>query len=177
MGLDESYAQIRGQILLMEPIPPINKVYSLILQEEKQREVASFHPSNSASQVAFAVKNSSQKGVSDPKQKQGKKDRPLCSHCGVLGHSVDKCFKLHGYPPNYGKGKGKPQAVHLVSEESPISSIGDSSLMLTQSQYQHLLSMLSAQVLQPAAHSDQRDSGSVGKVYSTSHSLSQVILI
>ena len=139
--------------------------------------MASFHPSNSASQVAFAVKNSSQKGVSDPKQKQGKKDRPLCSHCGVLGHSVDKCFKLHGYPPNYGKGKGKPQAVHLVSEESPISSTGDSSLMLTQSQYQHLLSMLSTQVLQPTAHSDQRDSGSVGKVYSASHSTSQITSI
>uniref|UniRef100_A0A2N9EH09 Retrotransposon Copia-like N-terminal domain-containing protein n=1 Tax=Fagus sylvatica TaxID=28930 RepID=A0A2N9EH09_FAGSY len=29
----------------------------------------------------------------------GKKDRPMCSHCGVAGHIVDKCYKLHGFPP------------------------------------------------------------------------------
>lgn len=40
MGLKESYSNIRGQILLSDPLPPINKVFSLILQIEKQREIA-----------------------------------------------------------------------------------------------------------------------------------------
>ncbi|KAL5575803.1 hypothetical protein UlMin_017502 [Ulmus minor] len=35
MGLNESYAQIRGQILMMEPLPAINKVFSLVIQEER----------------------------------------------------------------------------------------------------------------------------------------------
>jgi len=35
MGLSESYAQARGQILLMDPIPSINKIFSLITQEKK----------------------------------------------------------------------------------------------------------------------------------------------
>ena len=26
------------------------------------------------------------------------KDRPICTHCGVAGHTIDKCYKLHGYP-------------------------------------------------------------------------------
>lgn len=30
MGLNESTAQVRRQLLLMEPIPPINKVFSLV---------------------------------------------------------------------------------------------------------------------------------------------------
>ena len=107
-------------------------------------------------------------------KKQGKNDRSLCLHCGVLGHSINKCFKLHGYPPNYGNGKGKPQVVHLICEESSVSIVGDSSLTLTQSQYQQLLSMLNAQVMQHVPHSDQKDSGSVAKVYSASHSLSPV---
>ncbi|KAL5540156.1 hypothetical protein UlMin_044035 [Ulmus minor] len=34
MGLNGSYAQIRGQILMMDPVPIINKVFSLVLQEE-----------------------------------------------------------------------------------------------------------------------------------------------
>lgn len=55
MGLNESLFQISGQFLLMDPIPPISKVFSLVLQYEKQREVGdAIHPST---QVAFAVKN------------------------------------------------------------------------------------------------------------------------
>ncbi|GJS67755.1 hypothetical protein Tco_0682320 [Tanacetum coccineum] len=32
------YANIRGQILLMQPLPPIVKAYKMVSQEEKQRE-------------------------------------------------------------------------------------------------------------------------------------------
>ena len=39
MGLNETYAAIRGQILLMEPMPPLSKMFSLLLQDEKQRKV------------------------------------------------------------------------------------------------------------------------------------------
>ena len=37
MGLNETYDAVRGQILLMAPMPPLRKVFSLILQDEKQR--------------------------------------------------------------------------------------------------------------------------------------------
>ena len=30
MGLNEIFSQVRGQILLMDPIPPINKVFALV---------------------------------------------------------------------------------------------------------------------------------------------------
>jgi hypothetical protein len=43
MGLNDSFAQIRGQILLIDPLPSINKVFSLVIQEERQREI-SVHP-------------------------------------------------------------------------------------------------------------------------------------
>ena len=33
MGLSDSYSNTRGQIMLMDPIPPMNKVFSLITQE------------------------------------------------------------------------------------------------------------------------------------------------
>ncbi|KAF5456987.1 hypothetical protein F2P56_021127 [Juglans regia] len=39
MGLSDSFNSIRSQILLLDPFPSINKVISLVLQEEKQREV------------------------------------------------------------------------------------------------------------------------------------------
>ena len=37
--MNESFAQVWGQILLMDPLPPLNKVYSLLIQEERQRSI------------------------------------------------------------------------------------------------------------------------------------------
>ena len=34
MGLNENYAIVRSQILMRDPVPLMNKVYSLVLQEE-----------------------------------------------------------------------------------------------------------------------------------------------
>lgn len=34
MGLNESYASLRAQDLLMEPLPSISKVFSLVVQED-----------------------------------------------------------------------------------------------------------------------------------------------
>jgi hypothetical protein len=39
MGLNDSFLNIRGQILLIEPLPPFNNFFSLVLQEERQKEV------------------------------------------------------------------------------------------------------------------------------------------
>ena len=36
----------------------------------------------------------------------GGKGRPICSHCGNVGHVIEKCYKLVGFPPGY-KQKGK----------------------------------------------------------------------
>lgn len=35
------------------------------------------------------------------------KDRPMCTHCGFMVHDVEKCYKLHGYPPRYKSNKNK----------------------------------------------------------------------
>ncbi|XP_048446320.1 uncharacterized protein LOC125480094 [Pyrus x bretschneideri] len=35
MGLNEPYAAVRGQILLMDPFPAVNKAFSLIIKDEK----------------------------------------------------------------------------------------------------------------------------------------------
>jgi len=108
MGLNESYSSIRGQILSIDLFPSINRIFSLVVQEEKQREigafVSAFNSTNDASQShTFAIKDS--KYQSDHKFNANSKNRPLCAHCGRLNHTQDKCFKLHGFPPNYKKNK------------------------------------------------------------------------
>lgn len=32
---------------------------------------------------------------------KGRWDRPISTRCGLMGHKIDECYKLHGYPPNY----------------------------------------------------------------------------
>ena len=41
MGLNDSYSAIRGQILLMNPLPSVRQAYSSVSQEEKQRLLSS----------------------------------------------------------------------------------------------------------------------------------------
>ncbi|XP_050258988.1 uncharacterized protein LOC126703981 [Quercus robur] len=84
MGLNDSFSYIRGQILLMDPIPSIDKVHSLLVQDERQSPYSQTMNLGSGSKTF----------------KKGK-EGPTCSHCGLLGHTVEKCYKIHGYPPGY----------------------------------------------------------------------------
>lgn len=56
MGLNDTYGNIRGQILLMDPLPSINRAYSLLLQEEKQRQISA-NPSVELESAAFLASN------------------------------------------------------------------------------------------------------------------------
>ncbi|XP_019262962.1 PREDICTED: uncharacterized protein LOC109240743 [Nicotiana attenuata] len=40
MGLNKTYEQARGQILMMDPIPSVNKAYSMLIERESQRTMS-----------------------------------------------------------------------------------------------------------------------------------------
>ncbi|KAL5539285.1 hypothetical protein UlMin_045376 [Ulmus minor] len=160
MGLDDSFSQVRGQLLFMDPMPPINRVFSLIVQEEQQmRTNPSSDSSNSTGTMAFAVKTdvakfdgsgsqNSQNSNSSASKNQ-KRDRPYCTHCKILGHTMDRCYKIHGYPPGYKfrSNNNSNDAAHQVStsDDRPnqSNSFGGFVQNLNSNQYQQLMSMLS----------------------------------
>lgn len=39
MGLNETYSAVRSNILMIAPLPSVNHAYSLLMQDEKQKEV------------------------------------------------------------------------------------------------------------------------------------------
>lgn len=103
MGLNDSYNQICAQLLLMEPAPTINRAFALVAQEMQQR--ANSH-SSSAPPTVMMVRSSSQssstsQSYSSSGYQTKKKDKSVCTHCGIQGHTVDRCYKLHGYSPGY----------------------------------------------------------------------------
>ena len=95
MSLNDTYTAVRGQILLMDPISSLSKVFSLLVQDEKQRKLGK-NPTTEASALGIKNNGSFVKGFN-----KGKSSRPQCTHCRGLGHVVDKCYKLQGYPPGY----------------------------------------------------------------------------
>ncbi|XP_050211821.1 uncharacterized protein LOC126661981 [Mercurialis annua] len=114
-GLNESYFVVRTQILMLDPLPKINKAFSLALQHERQLTMGLTIPQN-IEPTAFATQatvpyqrrpvfNNSNRGF-----------RPSFSSSSGTGHSIDICFKKHGYPPGY-RPRFRPQTfVNQVGE-------------------------------------------------------------
>ena len=58
MGLNDYFTQIRAQLLLLDPIPPMNKVFSLVVLKECQRNVTAQTNSggvNTTNSLAFTT--------------------------------------------------------------------------------------------------------------------------
>ncbi|XP_058766345.1 uncharacterized protein LOC131639923 [Vicia villosa] len=123
------------------------------MQEEKQRVVNAI-TSNNSENLAYAVAESN-----GSKSKNGRRDRPLCSHCNVLGHTKDKCFKLHGYPPGFKKGKvftpSQPNANAVNTENMDVET------PLNTKQYQQLIAYIQGQMARQS-NTDPTPSDSVG---------------
>lgn len=160
MGLNDDYKHVRGNILMMQPLPTLSQAYRLILQEEKQREcnvplslgtdstaLASYHRNQN-------TKGASSKWTPSPSSSRnnqpswgispsGKKSKFYCTHCEIWGHSLDRCFK---YPPN----KEKRVANHVQTDHAPTTqsffptqdSNSSSQISLTQEQVTQLMSLL-----------------------------------
>ena len=152
-GLNDAYSQVRTQILMMEPIPSLDKAFSLVIQEERQRALG-FNANSSVESTALAVKNQGFNQSSNFFGNAGKnikgnrgKGRPICSHCGKVGHVMEKCYKLMGFPPGY-KQKGKVSMANQVIVEGDQAQFDftpqTASFPFTSEQCKQLLSMLSA---------------------------------
>lgn len=57
MGLNDSYGHVRNQILLMEPLPSVNRAYSMVLRVEKQRNVQ-IQFTDTSENIAMSTKTS-----------------------------------------------------------------------------------------------------------------------
>ena len=83
MGLNDSFSHIRGQILLIDPIPSVEKVFSLLIQDEKQRSIG--QGSNNGPFVESTVLAAKGTSIGSKNKKDKGKERPVCSHYGLQG--------------------------------------------------------------------------------------------
>ena len=162
MGLNDSYAQIRGQILMMDSLPAINKVFSLVIQEERHRTVGySYSGSHNSDPMTFGSNSNAPAGSSGGSKTR--RDRITCSYCGFQGHIKDKCYKLVGYPPGWKfKNKG-PNSSSMANNSEVLESLNAGSSestvsSLTTMQCQQLIQLLTNQLSSTSSASTENSS-------------------
>lgn len=144
-GLNEKIYVIKTQVLLLDPLPSINKVYSMVVQEEHNNIYVLSQPdSNSTIDEAnrlvnaydsrkFAGKSSNSYGGAS----NNKKDGRVCTFCHRTGHTIDVCYRKHGFPPNFTKKQTSANASNAADTQNVMNtgtegSLNNSSASITQ---------------------------------------------
>lgn len=126
--------------MTLGPFSSFGKVFSLVLPEERQRSAYVVAGENNyphpLSEPVGMLTNASQSNYGKPR------DKLHCTHCGKTNHTIDKCFQLHGFPPGFGRGRGRPpenngsvsRSIHNVSNDDVYSDLGTAPVSLTADQ-------------------------------------------
>ncbi|XP_019159968.1 PREDICTED: uncharacterized protein LOC109156569 [Ipomoea nil] len=115
-GLNENFTNTKLQIMLMKPLPDVGEAFAMVSQQERQIDIGSNSLGDSLGGAnAFFTKVDGKKSFHNQKQK------PVCSFCGYTGHTIDKCYKKHGYPPGWksrSKGMGSANQIQISEQET-----------------------------------------------------------
>ena len=144
-GLNENFAVVKSQILLMDPLPSMNKIFSMVLQHERQGNFAISEDSQALINAVGYKKFSAKGGTSNTASNTSKSK--ICTHCGRTGHTVEVCYRKHGFPPHFGKGSTANNASTTEEpddngDRASASRNQDGQLPITQEQYATLVNLL-----------------------------------
>lgn len=179
MGLNESYSAIRAQILLKNLLPSIDEVFNMIIHEEHQRTLNQvIGPLESVALVAPV--DHSKRSFNTDRFKRMDSQRPVCTHCGLKGHTIDPCFKLHGYPSGYRSNTySKQNSGEFVRPSAPSSNFHGNKqnqsaffASLNTDQYSSLMSMLQSHM--PSSSTSSEKPSDAGHVAGTCLSIHQL---
>ena len=146
-GLNDNFNVIKSQVLLLDPLPSINKVYSLVVQEESNNCTISL-PSVSEDSNILVNASDSKKQYGYGKTLDGSKNNSrFCTFCKRTNYTVEFCYQKHGYPNSYksnSSANATNAALASVADIQPVNSAIDNPPFtgLTQELYNHLVSLL-----------------------------------
>ncbi|XP_061348295.1 uncharacterized protein LOC133293712 [Gastrolobium bilobum] len=111
-GLNDQFSQVRSHIMLIDPLPNMNKAFSLVNQQERQFN-SEIHVDTGMESKAYPVEH--QRRTENFNKVKGPRPRgtKLCTHCGRTNHTVDTFYIKHGYPPGF-KSRFKGASVNVV---------------------------------------------------------------
>ena len=154
MKLDNKFTAVRTNILMIQPLPTISMAYKLLIQEEKQRQASLIDEESSNRDMVFAAdykrnyKNRYQESRMTFQSSNGNRlvvagKRPYCEHCRLPGHTIERCFKLHGYPSTFSKEKVK-KVTSIAQMEEGNEEIAEHVTHISSDQFNSILKALKA---------------------------------
>ncbi|XP_052477253.1 uncharacterized protein LOC128032616 [Gossypium raimondii] len=182
-GLNDSFSAVRSQILLMDPLPSINKAFSKVIQQERQFTIAS--PKSFVSNTVRSASDSFRKS-STSSSSSSTIDKRWCTFCQRPRHTIDTCYRKNGYP-NGAKPRAPISRAHNIISDDLDDSMEDSKSVvpgdfshgsssgvnLTQEQYDQLLVLLqsSSMATKPTTPSPSHVTNHVMKDPTSAYSL------
>ncbi|CAO2816266.1 unnamed protein product [Amaranthus hypochondriacus] len=139
MKLDPEYHQVRSTLLMHKDLPDVTEVYRMLLQEECHKGLNKTPPSIEPMALATDKWRNS---LSKRSPNTTKKPNYFCDNCKIPGHSIDRCFKIHGYPPKPKSTQGRKYAAFTTTDDLAKDHVPGNQLGLTNDQYNNLLSLL-----------------------------------
>lgn len=133
MGLDDTFATVRSQVLSVDPLPSLGRAYAITAQEEKQKLVTAARVPVMEAATLLVKGNGgtgrrSNNGQQADSGRQG--ERVRCTHCNKLGHNREECFELNGYPSHWRKRPtGSAAGKNRIDSKIRDSGTGSSTLM------------------------------------------------
>ncbi|XP_019429942.1 PREDICTED: uncharacterized protein LOC109337416 [Lupinus angustifolius] len=163
-GLNDQYHTSKSQILLMEPLPTINKTFSLVIQAEGQVNEQTSGESkvlfNSQEQPWKQASRRSSFNITRGRCRTGgrfynNRSTPVkvCTHCGKERHTIETCYFKHEFPPNYNKLRPiMGSANNITKTQSTTTSTNKdkgTGLQFNPAQYAQLTSLLQQAEINP----------------------------
>lgn len=129
-GLTKKFTHSKSKIMMMSPLPDIDKTFSLVSQQEWEMNNFAFVVAptsvNNEDNVAFQVQTHSGNYNGKPRndsfrgKTQGSNGarghNRICTHRGRTNHTVETCLIKHSFPPRF---KGKHKAQNATTHPQP----------------------------------------------------------
>ncbi|XP_019173253.1 PREDICTED: uncharacterized protein LOC109168726 [Ipomoea nil] len=139
-GFNDEFNSLKSNVLVLDPLPDIHRVF--VMAEKCERQINIMNLSGLETIHANSVQNTqitsedtmaavnyfnSRKNLNN----NGSNKAAKCTFCGMSGHTAEKCYKKHDYPPGWVQGfksRGKQQT--QIGQNTP-STTADVSLIPT----------------------------------------------
>ncbi|KAJ0587442.1 putative transcription factor interactor and regulator CCHC(Zn) family [Helianthus annuus] len=131
MGLDSTYQSVRATLLTKESLPSVKDAFSIISREESHLNTKHFSEKVLNNTIGFNVVTYESKKTSVRTPNPNLK----CSHCNKIGHTIERCFELVGYP-SWTRSKNSGNKGSRVSNNVAIDNYENNTSSVTPRNYQ-----------------------------------------
>ncbi|GKD71743.1 hypothetical protein Tco_1325833 [Tanacetum coccineum] len=122
MRLDDCYQSVRSSLLIRDPLPEVKDAYVIVSREESHKRIpeSSSVTESKINATSFAAtssnnfkignnnanngyNNSNTRSNNNGNVNRGPNPNLSCKNCGMIGHTIERCYELIGYPPGFKK--------------------------------------------------------------------------